>query len=58
MLLHGEAGARCPNGQSEEHFVVLKRLGKEVEFVRSPGCSHLFTRLGHPKMREDNLNRT
>ncbi|MCH7606592.1 MAG: S9 family peptidase, partial [Chloroflexi bacterium] len=58
LLLHGEADARCPIGQSEEYFVVLKRLGKEVEFVRFPGCSHLFTRLGHPKMREEYLSRT
>ena len=31
LLLHGEADARCPVAQSEEYFVVLKRLGKEVE---------------------------
>jgi dipeptidyl aminopeptidase/acylaminoacyl peptidase len=58
LLLHGEADMRCPIGQSEEYFVVLKRLGKEVEFVRFPGCSHLFPRIGHPKMREEYLSRT
>ncbi|MEK7806121.1 MAG: S9 family peptidase [Chloroflexota bacterium] len=58
LLLHGEADARCPIGQSEEYFVVLKRLGKEVEFVRFPGCSHSFVRTGHPKMREEYLART
>jgi dipeptidyl aminopeptidase/acylaminoacyl peptidase len=58
LLLHGEADVRCPIGQSEEYFVMLKRLGKEVEFVRFPGCSHLFPRLGHPKMREEYLART
>ena len=58
LLLHGEADARCPIGQSEEYFVVLKRLGKEVELVRFPDCSHLFTWLGHPKMREEYLART
>ena len=58
LLLHGDADARCPIGQSEEYFTVLKRLGKEVEFVRFPGCSHLFPRMGHPKMREEYLTRT
>ena len=58
LLLHGEADARCPIGQSEEYFTALKRLGKEVEFVRFPGCSHLFPRMGHPKMREEYLART
>ena len=58
LLLHGEADARCPISQSEEYFVVLKRLGKEVELVRFPGCSHAFPRIGHPKMRHEYLERT
>ena len=58
LLLHGEADARCPIGQSEEYFTILKRLGKEVEFVRFPGCSHLFPRMGHPKLRAEYLVRT
>lgn len=57
LLLHGEADVRCPIEQSEQYFVTLKRLGKEVEFVRFPGCSHLFLRNGHPKMREEYLAR-
>ena len=58
LLLHGESDHRCPIAQSEEYFTVLKRLGKEVEFVRFPGCSHAFPRTGHPKMREEYLART
>ena len=58
LLLHGEADHRCPIEQSEQYFVSLRRLGKEVELVRFPGCSHLFLRLGHPKMREEYLART
>jgi dipeptidyl aminopeptidase/acylaminoacyl peptidase len=58
LLLHGEADVRCPISQSEAYFTVLKRLGKEVEMVRFPGCSHLFLRMGHPKMREEYLART
>ena len=58
LLLHGEADARCPISQSEEYFTMLKRLGREVELVRFPDCSHLFLRSGHPKMREEYLART
>jgi dipeptidyl aminopeptidase/acylaminoacyl peptidase len=58
LLLHGEDDARCPISQSEEYFTVLKRLGKEAEFVRFPGCSHQFPRLGHPRMREEYMART
>ena len=57
LLLHGEADVRCPIEQSEQYFVTLKRLGKEVEFVRFPGCSHMFLRSGHPRLREEYLSR-
>lgn len=58
LLLHGEADLRCPIAQSEELFVSLKRNGKQVEFVRFPGCSHGFVRTGPPKMRVEYLRRT
>lgn len=58
LLLHGEADLRCPISQSEQYFVALKRLGKEVEFVRFPDCNHLFTRTGHPRMQEEYFRRT
>jgi len=58
LLLHGEVDHRCPIEQSEQFFVALKRLGKTVEFVRFPDCSHLFLRAGHPKMREAYYART
>ena len=57
LLLHGEADARCPVGQSEEYFVALKRLGKTVEFVRFPESNHSFPRTGHPRMREEYMAR-
>jgi dipeptidyl aminopeptidase/acylaminoacyl peptidase len=57
LLLHGEADHRCPIEQSEQYFVALKRMGKTVEFVRFPGCSHLFLRFAHPKLREEYLIR-
>jgi dipeptidyl aminopeptidase/acylaminoacyl peptidase len=57
LLMHGEDDARCPIGQSEQYFVELKRLGKQVEMVRFQGCSHGFLRSGPPKMREEYLGR-
>ena len=57
LLMHGEDDGRCPIGQSEQYFVELKRLSKEVEMVRFPGCSHGFLRSGPPKMREEYLGR-
>jgi dipeptidyl aminopeptidase/acylaminoacyl peptidase len=57
LLLHGEADLRCPIEQAEQYFVALKRHGKAVEFIRFPDCSHLFLRVGHPKMREEYLSR-
>jgi dipeptidyl aminopeptidase/acylaminoacyl peptidase len=58
LLLHGEADLRCPISQSEQYFVALKRMGKEVELVRFPDCHHLFTRAGHPRMQEEYFKRT
>jgi len=58
LLLHGEADHRCPIEQSEQYFTALKRLDKDVEFVRFPDSSHLFLRMGHPKLRAEYLERT
>ena len=57
LLLHGEADARCPIGQSEQYFQVLKRMHKEVEMVRFPGCGHGFLRTGHVALRQEYLER-
>ena len=57
LLMHGEDDYRCPIEQSEQYFVTLKRLGKEVEFVRFPGSSHGFVRTGHPRLREEYMSR-
>ena len=57
LLMHGESDHRCPIEQSEQYFVTLKRLGKEVEFVRFPDSSHGFVRTGHPRLRVEYLAR-
>ena len=41
LLMHNEGDLRCPVAQSEEIFHGLKILGKEVEFIRYPGGSHI-----------------
>ena len=46
LLLHGEADARCPVAQSEEYFVALKRLGKEVEVRAIPGVQSSLSQDG------------
>jgi hypothetical protein len=45
LIEHHEGDLRCPIGQAEEIFQNLKILGKEVEFLRYPGCFH--THLTH-----------
>lgn len=57
LLMQGEADHRCPLSQSEAMFTALKRAGCEVEFVRYPGMSHGFRRLGPPLYQEDSLRR-
>ena len=52
LLVHGELDIRCPIAQSEEYYVALKRMGKEVEFLRFPGGYHGFTVTAHPRLRE------
>ena len=56
--MHGEADDRVPIGQGEQLFATLASMGKEVEFVRYPGGSHVsVTRTGYPAHRADYLER-
>jgi len=57
LIVHGESDDRCPIGQGEEMYTALKVAGCEVEFVRYPGGSHLFQRIGPPSHRADYLTR-
>ncbi len=58
LIFHGEADARCPIGQSEQMFTILKKAGCEAEYVRYPGGSHMFFLMGPPEHRADWLGRT
>jgi dipeptidyl aminopeptidase/acylaminoacyl peptidase len=51
LILHGEADLRCPIEQSEQWYNALKRLGKEVEYIRFPGASHAMASAGRPLQR-------
>lgn len=51
LLIHGELDYRCPIEQSEQLFVALRRLGREVVFLRFPGESHGLATGGRPDRR-------
>lgn len=57
LILHSEADFRCPIEQAEELFIALKKLGREVEFVRTPGEDHNLSRSGSPDHRIGRLHR-
>ena len=48
LILHGEEDYTCRVTEAEQFFVALRKLRREVEFVRYPGESHGFTR-GRPR---------
>lgn len=58
LLLHGEEDLVCPIEQAEQLYVALKKLRREVQFVRYPGESHALPRSGRPSNRVDLLHRT
>ncbi|MGI8551686.1 MAG: prolyl oligopeptidase family serine peptidase [Dehalococcoidia bacterium] len=57
LLLHWEGDLRCPIGQSEEIFAVLRKLRRECVFVRYPGGFHTYV-THSPSQRVDATRRT
>jgi dipeptidyl aminopeptidase/acylaminoacyl peptidase len=51
LILHAEDDLRCPIEQAEQLFVTLKKLGKDVMFVRFPDENHELSRTGTPRHR-------
>ena len=49
LIIHAENDLRCPISQTEEWFVVLKRLKKEAVLVRFADENHELSRSGLPK---------
>ncbi len=56
LILHGEEDYTCRITEAEQLFVALRKLRREVEFVRYPGESHGFMR-GRPQTQRDALTR-
>jgi dipeptidyl aminopeptidase/acylaminoacyl peptidase len=55
LIVHSEQDFRCPIEQSEQVFISLKKLGREVEFVRIPDENHNLSRSGKPQHRIERL---
>jgi dipeptidyl aminopeptidase/acylaminoacyl peptidase len=55
LIVHSELDYRCPIEQAEQVFISLKKLGREVEFVRIPDENHNLSRSGKPKHRIERL---
>jgi dipeptidyl aminopeptidase/acylaminoacyl peptidase len=53
LILHAENDLRCPIEQAEQLFTVLKKLRREVCFVRFPDETHEMSRSGRPRHRRD-----
>ncbi len=51
LVEHSERDYRCPIDQAEQLFTLLRRLGKNVEFVRFTGDGHELSRGGKPRNR-------
>lgn len=51
LIVHGENDLRCNIVESEQLFVALKKLGREVTFVRFPDEGHGLGALGRPRHR-------
>lgn len=54
---HQENDYRCPISEAEQLFTVLKKLKREVVFIRYPREGHEMSRSGEPLHRIDRLNR-
>lgn len=51
LIVHGECDLRCSIVESEQLFVALKKLRRDVTFVRVPDAGHAFGALGRPRQR-------
>jgi dipeptidyl aminopeptidase/acylaminoacyl peptidase len=57
LLLQAENDMRCPPGNSEMVFHILRTLGREVEMIRYPDESHVMLAIGRPDRRVDRIER-
>ena len=57
LLLQAEGDLRCPAGQTDIAFTMLRNLGQTVEMVRYPDEFHLTLAIGRPDRRVDRVDR-
>lgn len=57
LIIHGEDDYRTAIDQAEQWFITLKRLGKNVVFLRYPRESHEWRYSGEPAHRFDRMKR-
>jgi dipeptidyl aminopeptidase/acylaminoacyl peptidase len=55
LIQHAENDLRCPIGQAEALFAMLRTLKRPVRFMRVPNETHELTRSGTPFRRVENL---
>jgi len=55
LIQHAENDLRCPMGQAEALFAVLRTLRRPVRLMRVPNETHELTRSGTPFRRVENL---
>ena len=55
LIQHAENDLRCPIGQAEELFAILRVHRRPVRFMRVPDENHELTRGGTPFRRAENL---
>jgi dipeptidyl aminopeptidase/acylaminoacyl peptidase len=51
LITHSEDDLRCPIGNAEELFAILRLLRRDVELLRFPAESHELSRAGSPAHR-------
>ncbi len=57
LIIHSENDHRCTISEGEQLFTALRRLRRDVVFVRFPNESHGLSRSGKPAHRRERLER-
>jgi dipeptidyl aminopeptidase/acylaminoacyl peptidase len=55
LIIHSEFDHRCPLPEGEQLYYALKRLKREVEYIRFANNSHGLSRTGKPSHRKTRL---
>jgi dipeptidyl aminopeptidase/acylaminoacyl peptidase len=57
LIINSEDDHRCQISEGEQLFTALRRMGRDVVFVRFPNESHGLSRSGKPAHRRERLER-